>query len=74
MKKTLLDLYLSASAQALKAQTVTGAMALVTFKAEAFAEEKIDGKDADQWSSYFDEQVGRYANLSRQPAPSSPTE
>lgn len=73
MKKTLLDLYQSASEAAAKALDLSG-MALLTAKVEACQEAKIADADCDVWGVYFDEQHARYSTLRKTLAPSQPKE
>lgn len=70
MKKTLLDLFVSAGATALKLIDATGP-AEHDGRGAAFAESGLDAADFETWSTYYVDERGRFLNLRKQLAPSA---
>lgn len=68
--KTLIDLYLSASKAAEQNYRLEG-VAAIKAKAKAFDDAGITAADETQWTTYYDEQVARYATLSKSASPSA---
>jgi hypothetical protein len=74
MKKTKLDLLLSAQKAAQSSLALTNNHAIATAKLNAFAADQHDQADYDAWETFFTDERARYVNASLQPAPSSPKE
>ena len=71
MKKTLLDLYISASEAANNKFAIQGVMAQATAKVDSFKDAQVAEEDSEIWAKFYDEQVHRFVKLSEVLAPSA---
>ena len=72
MKKTLLDLFVTASKAALNAIEHGTPIQAAKAKFEAAEQSGVHALDEHIWSDYYDGELARFKNLAKSPAPSAP--